>query len=224
MKQIDLNADVGEGMPTDEALLGLVTSANICCGAYAGSLEVTAATIRLCNQLGVRIGAHPGFPDRASMGRKAPADGMAEAFAQSLLEQAHDFLELCRPAYWKPHGALYSLMAAGDPWADRAAALAGAFAVPLMMLPAGIERLPHLASFGFIREGFADRAYASDGTLLPRSGPGAVLSNVGDVRANALQLAPRVDSICIHGDTPNCVQMAGEVRSALLAAGYELGA
>lgn len=238
MKKVDINVDIGEGFPFDEDLLDFATSANVCCGEHAGSWELTKDTIFLCERKGVRIGMHPGFPDRESMGRELPeADAIAQ-YANSIFEQVIRFREYTDAArYMKPHGAWYNVLcrfqilesrfqigADGAIYQGCKLMLDGALAaahVPVMLL-AGCP-LAESSKPGVIEEGFADRGYASSGALLPRSAPGAVLSDREELQRQVLRLAPVVDSICIHGDTPGCVEFAELVYGTLETAGYEVG-
>jgi UPF0271 protein len=250
--KIDLNVDIGEGFPFDEQLLDYASSANICCGAHAGSLALTEATIELCRSKNVRIGVHPGYPDRASMGRRDMEVSEHSEYLRSLFDQVTQFLGLCRPAYLKPHGAFYNQTAqilpkSWIPTDDRWSALihedpigqaiglipgAGSlgmmlriYRLPLMGLPGTAhEELAKRAEVAFIREGFADRRYREDGTLTPRLESGAVLEDEEAIRAQTLGLAPSVNSICLHGDTPNAVEFAKLVHATLREGGYEVKA
>lgn len=240
MKKVDLNVDIGEGFPFDEALLEFATSANVCCGVYAGSPELTRATIDLCRSKGVRVGIHPGYPNREAMGRETTS--LAEAIA-SLPAQLAPF-GFGEAMYVKPHGALYNLSSFASERSERvsegssrrpkiepeAARLVEAiFEIPvtpraLMGLPGtGHELLARRNEVEFIREGFADRAYTASGRLVPRGEPGAILQDPAQIRAQVLNLAPRADSICLHGDTPGCLEFAELVRRTLVDAGYEVG-
>jgi UPF0271 protein len=242
VKKIDLNVDIGEGFPYDESLLEFATSANVCCGAHAGSPDLTIETVALCQRKGVRIGMHPGYPDRESMGRQP---GPFREAMLSLRSQITSF-----PAgvasYVKPHGALYNLSAyaherlvatskaAGSsyrpPLEPEAAKLVEQLftyaATPrrLMGLPqSGHELLANRADVELIREGFADRAYLPSGKLVPRSEEGAMLQDPMEIRAQVLLLAPEIDSLCLHGDTPGCLEFAEMVTRTLVDAGYEVG-
>jgi len=227
-KKIDLNVDIGEGFPFDAQLLEFATSANIACGEHAGSWELTVQTMNLCLEHGVRLGIHPGYPDRATMGRVAiPEDPMiSEKWAWSVQDQVMRFRSDAVAAYIKPHGGFYN-DAAADANGIAGLALQSVLSItgyPLMGLPGtGHPVIALRAEVPLIREGFADRAYLPEGTLIPRGRPGAVLSDPTEIREQALRLATSVDSICLHGDTPDCVEFAALVRSALEEAGYEVG-
>lgn len=224
MRCHDLNVDIGEGFPHDGALLDLATSANICCGEHAGSWELTVSTVERCRDHGVRIGIHPGFPDRASMGRRVLSAAEIDAAQASLVEQTERFLGVAPDAaYIKPHGAFYTMaMASRSP--ERDAALATLCAVlevcrlPLMTLEGTPPSfLAAEIGVGVIAEGFADRAYLPDGTLVPRGEPGAILEDAAAIEKQVARLADRVDSICLHGDNPDCVEFARLVRGKLTA-------
>lgn len=230
MKKVDLNVDIGEGFPYDEALLGFATSANVCCGEHAGSPELTLQTVEICRDHGVRMGAHPGFPDRESMGRRIP--DAVKPYLQSLLKQVQSAADWA--SYIKPHGAFYSLLSlqALSNEARVGAAVGAAIGMsklahlPLMLLPTSalFNLLPMLGETPEpIAEGFADRRYMEDGRLMPRSQPGAVLEDPDEIKRQVLELAPKVDSICLHGDTPGCLEFAEMVRKTLEDAGYEVG-
>jgi UPF0271 protein len=238
MSRIDINVDIGEGFPFDEELLDFATSANVCCGEHAGSWELTKETIFLCERKGVRLGMHPGFPDRTSMGRAPMQLDEVDQYANSIFEQVMSFQEYVQKTYGssagylKPHGAWYNLVVQVSP-ADSSLFLAGklmldgalAFAAVPAMLLAGSSIISRLAveQVPCISEGFADRGYARDGTLLDRSEPGAVLNHPEQIREQVLRLARTVDSICIHGDTPDCLSIAELVYRSLENAGYEVG-
>jgi 5-oxoprolinase (ATP-hydrolysing) subunit A len=250
-KRVDLNVDIGEGSPHDEALLEFATSANICCGEHAGSWELTQKTIELCLSKGVRIGAHPGYPDRPSMGRRQMEIGEHSLFLRSIFEQIARFAAVLRPAYIKPHGAFYNQTAQilpsswvptddrwkalilEDPIGQAIGAIPGAGSLGMMLR---IHRVPLMGLAGtaheevakraevfLFREGFADRAYRPDGTLVPRTEPGAVLSDIRLVKEQVLRIAPLVDSICLHGDTPDALEFAELVTKTLKDAGFEVG-
>jgi len=224
--KIDLNADVGEGCD-DAALLPFVTSVNVACGLHAGSPAIIDRTVRMALDRGLRVGAHPGWADRDSFGRRE-LSLPAEEISSLVLYQvaALDGFARGRLTHVKPHGALYHQAA-------RDAAVARAIAegvrrhradLPLVgqgeLLRAG---LPALA------EAFADRRYLADGSLMPRSRPGALLTDPAEAAAQAVAIArdgfvvadggARVpvaaQTLCIHGDTPGAPLIARAVREAL---------
>lgn len=198
------------------------SSANICCGEHAGSWQLTQATIGLALDHGIRIGMHPGYPNRADMGRKSLQEHEIGKASDSLMRQIEQFFNFVPAAYLKPHGAFYG--DSQDPVHPAFAILNSAltrYALPLMGLPGTAHEN---APYGFIREGFVDRAYDSAGCLVPRSHPSAVHQSPDVIGKQAVQLAPLVDSLCLHGDTENCVEIAAFVVKVLLENGYEVGA
>ena len=224
MKAIDINVDIGEGFAFDGDLLRIATSANVCCGAHAGSVDLTMATVAKCITAGVRVGAHPGVPDRAGMGR-TPLKITSNEERDDLLSSLVDQLEVAEWEYVKPHGALYNGTTVPGHAADAVATLLSSGKEPLLgMSGTHHEEIARIAGVRLIREGFADRAYDSDGLLVARSERGAVLSSLDEIAAQVLRLARRVDSICVHGDTPGCVAIAEHVLRTLSDAGYEVKA
>lgn len=248
---IDLNVDIGEGFAFDDELLAFASSANICCGEYAGSREITLETIERCIRHRVRIGVHPGYPDREGMGRRHLEPGQERHFLKSVFDQVSWFAKQTQPAYVKPHGAFYNDTAVVLPdnweyvrrkaWMTSAYDAGGVFlaefpGIQSLIMILRISKLPLLglantahstiavrAKQTLIREGFADRRYGSDGKPLPRSHPAAVLSDPAEIREQVLFLAPKVDSICLHGDTPDCLSYAELIFKTLSDAGYSIG-
>lgn len=221
MKRIDLNVDIGEGFPFDRELLDFATSANICCGEHAGSWDLTLQTIELCVEKGVRIGMHPGFPDRESMGRATPE--FRQDYFESLVHQADRFMAAHAAAYVKPHGAWYNGLFQRPPaYSGALREIMNRYPIHVMLLPVG--PIADVWPDRLIREGFADRGYRDDGTLIPRGQPLAVLEDRNEIAAQVLRLAERVDSICLHGDNPGCLEFAALVRGTLEGAGYKVGA
>ena len=240
---IDLNADLGEGMATDEALLDLVSSANVACGAHAGDARTMHDTVRAAQARGVAIGAHPGFEDRAHFGRRDMHLAPEEAYAlvrlqiDALRTVAHD--AGARVVHVKPHGALYT-MAARDAVLSGAIARAVHDADPTLVLvglaSSETTRAGTRAGLAVAHEGFADRRYAPDGTLVPRTHAAALLTDVDDAVAQAIALATgtpiatldgaprtiRCDTICLHGDGPHAIAFAHAIRHALDAAGLRV--
>ncbi len=240
VRRIDLNADLGEEVGDDAAMLDLVSSANVCCGVHAGGPEATFATLAAARARGVTAGAHPGYADRANFGRiVVPMDaGALERLVAWQVGAACGLAALAghRIAYVKAHGALYALA-----WTDADAAGAVARAVRavdaglVLLCPAGSAqaRAAELAGLATAAEVFADRAYRPDGTLVPRGAPGAVLHDAGAVAGRILALIETgmlaaqdgtalrltAESVCLHGDTAGAVAIARALRGALAAAG-----
>jgi 5-oxoprolinase (ATP-hydrolysing) subunit A len=225
LRKVDLNVDVGEGFPFDEDLLVVATSANVCCGAHAGSPVLSRTTVEHCLAQRVRVGAHPGIPDRASMGRGRlpPLTGHWLASLRESVTLQVDLLAGLGARYVKPHGTLYNASADSHEIAGILSGVVKQFGLPLMGLADSLhEEAARSAGVPLIREAFADRAYEGH-RLVPRSEPGAVLTDVDELSRNAVGLALRADSVCVHGDTPGCVEIAKAVRLALEADGFEVG-
>ena len=231
---VDLNADVGEGYPDDEALLASVTSANVCCGAHAGSWALSRDTLRRALARGVRVGAHPGYPDPARFGRATLAISQAD-LRESLRTQVGQLAEAAAAlgtalAYVKPHGALYHDSLARPEVGALLLAVAEEFAGAILHAPAFARRYRATTELTLVREGFADRAYRADGGLVARGVEGAVLSEPADVRAQVAHLLDgtgpggAVDSICVHGDSPAAAALAREARAEVLRAGRSVKA
>lgn len=231
MPRIDLNSDVGEELypQTEIRLLNQMSSANVACGGHAGNQKSMSETIRRCLGLGIRIGAHPSYPDPVGFGRVRVSMSLSD-LEKSVLDQVETLVLIAssqdaRVAYLKPHGALYSDAAADDAISQALVRVAVRSGLELMGLPdSALERSARANSIGFIREGFADRRYLSDGRLSPRSESGAVISDPEEAASQALRLASEVDSICIHSDTPGAPEIAAAVRKRLIQKGWEIGA
>jgi UPF0271 protein len=245
---VDLNADLGESygawvLGDDRAMLDLVTSANVACGFHAGDPSTIRDTLAGAASRGVVIGAQVGYQDLAGFGRRfldmAPADLTAAVIYQigALEGLARSVGAAVR--YLKPHGALYNAIVHHREQAAAvvAAVLAYDRGLPVVGLPES-EFLRQAAAAGLrtVPEAFADRAYRADGTLVPRTEPGAVLHDPDRIAARVVQLVRtgrlsaesggpvdiRAESICVHGDSPGAVAIAGAVRTALSTAGVRL--
>ena len=229
---IDLNADVGE-REGEETVYTLVTSVNVACGGHAGDEASMSAAVGLAGSHGVCVGAHPGYADREQFGRRSIALAPG-ALMRSLAEQVHALSRVCRSAgvplvHVKPHGALYHDASAR---AEVALAIAEAVAqvgsdLPLVGL-AGSSALATWAGRGLrvLREGFADRAYEADGTLRARRHADALILDPARAAEQALLLARsgRIDTLCVHADTPGAATILVAVRQALTGAGIEVAA
>lgn len=221
---MDINVDIAEGFPWDEELLQLASSANVCCGAHAGSPQLTTATFNRCRELGVRIGLHPGYPDRFAMGRDPvmKVDLQGESLVEVMWRQVERFVFVA--SYIKPHGAFYHESAKLPVVAQALEAMLDRSRLPLMGLPqGGHAAIAAKVGVPFIREGFADRRYGKDGFLVSRNEPDAVLTDHATIAKQSLALSSEVDSICVHGDNPDALLVAATVRRALLRAGHEVG-
>ena len=235
---MDLNSDLGEGfgawrLGDDEALLDVVTSANVACGFHAGDPSTMRRVCAAAAVRGVAIGAQVGYRDLAGFGRRR-IDYDPDELRDDLLYQigaldAFARLAGSRVGYVKPHGALYNTAVRDERQAGAVvAAVAGYDAsLPVLGLPgSALLRLAAEAGLRPVEEGFADRRYRPGGTLTPRTEPDALLTGTGEVVAQALRLATgtgRVASLCLHGDTPGAVTLARAVRAALDDADVPLG-
>ncbi|SPM34252.1 Lactam utilization protein B (function unknown) [Mycobacterium rhizamassiliense] len=249
MAGIDLNADLGEGfgvwrLGDDDAMLEIVTSANVACGFHAGDPAGLMRVCRTAAERGVRIGAQVSYRDLAGFGRRfidvAPEDLVADVVYQIGALQALAHAAGGAVSYVKPHGALYNTIVANR---EQAAAMAEAVRLVDAGFPvlgmAGSVFFDEAASRGLrtVGEAFADRAYTPDGRLVSRREPGAVLHDpaqiaervvtmvsAGQVTAIDGSLIPiEVESVCVHGDSPGAVQIAAAVRDRLSGAGVEIG-
>ncbi len=238
MRPIDLNADLGEGfglwrMADDEALLQIVTSANVACGFHAGDPPTMRRVCELAAARDVRVGAHVSYRDLAGFGRRFLAVDAAE-LRDEITYQIAALDGIARAAgtrvsYVKAHGALYNRTVTDT---DHAAALVeGTRAfhpqLPLLALPGSVvATLAGEVGTPAIAEGYPDRRYTPGGQLAPRSEAGSSLSDPDEVSANALALAAQdaLASLCLHGDNPAAVEVARRTRRALLAAGHEITA
>ena len=240
---IDLNADLGEGVGDDDAMLGIVTSANVACGFHAGSPTILARTCAQAHVRGVAIGAQVSYPDREGFGRRYmamnPEDLRADVAYQIGALTALAAATGARVRYVKPHGALYNTVVADE---EQAAAVVEAIAsvdpgLAVMGLPHSLVlALARDAGLPTITEAFADRGYRADGTLVPRSEPGALLTDSAEIARRVVELVTTgtltavdgtslvVDaaSVCLHGDTPGAVEHAAATRQALIAANIGL--
>lgn len=237
--QIDLNCDMGESygrwsLGEDVAVLRWVTSANIACGLHAGDPPVMRETLKLAKQAGVGVGAHPGYPDLQGFGRREMALNPAEVEAFVLYQVgalgAMARAEGIELTHVKPHGALYNQAARDIQLAQAVSRAVFSYSHELILVGLAGSRMAeaaHEIGLRFAGEGFPDRAYRPDGTLQPRSEPGAVLESVEAVCAQALSLARggrgvQVETLCIHGDSGHAARYAQAVSSALTSAGWSL--
>jgi UPF0271 protein len=235
---IDLNSDLGEGFGSwqlgdDVAMLDIVTSANIACGFHAGDPATIERTVNAAAERGVRIGAQVSYPDLVGFGRRR-MDVDPDDLTADVLYQIGALAAFCQAAgtrlsYVKPHGALYNRIADDEQQAQAVCRAITRYAdgLPLLTLPKSVAAdVAEAAGLPVVHEGFADRAYTDDGRLVPRSNPGAVLTDADTVAAHAVELAQggSVRSICVHGDTPGAVALARATLTALESAGIELKA
>jgi UPF0271 protein len=225
---LDLNADLGEGVGTDAELLKLVTSANVSCGAHAGDPAGIYATLELAAERGVAVGAHPGYPDRANFGRSPMKWTEQETWAH-VMAQTGGLIALAEAAdvevlYLKPHGALYHAATADEVTARAIVAACVALDLAVVGLP-GSKLQDEAEDFvDFIVEGYADRRYQKDGTLVPRTEKDALIHDPVEAVAQIERLVKEfgVQSVCVHGDSPGAVEFTKAVREKLIAKGFEL--
>jgi UPF0271 protein len=225
---LDLNADLGEGVGTDAELMQLVTSANVSCGAHAGDPAGIYATLELAAERGVAVGAHPGYPDRANFGRVPMTWTEREVWA-NVMAQAGGLIALAEAAdvevlYLKPHGALYHQACADAVTARAVVAACVALDLAVVGLP-GSKLEDEADDFvDFIPEGFADRRYRTDGTLVPRTEKDALIHDPAEAVAQIERLVKEfgVQTVCVHGDSPGAVAFTNAVREKLVAKGFEL--
>jgi UPF0271 protein len=228
---IDLNADLGEGDPYDAELLAIVSSCNIACGGHAGDVDSMRATVAAASANDVSVGAHPSYPDRDGFGRRS-AYMRGPELRESLIEQISELKSVASKqgvtlTHVKPHGALYN-----DAVNDRELADLVVDAIAVSSPDAAFVGLPNsemqsaalARSLTFVAEGFIDRAYLASGQLVARSTPGAVHKSLELVIPQAISLVGKVDTLCIHGDTPGAAESAAAVRDELLKQGIEIRA
>lgn len=225
---VDLNCDMGEGIPNDALIMPFITSANIACGFHAGDEKIMQQTIELAMRYNVAIGAHPSFPDKANFGR-TDMHLSPTRVCEIVKEQVEILAEIaaknnCSLHHVKPHGALYNMAAKDE---ELSAAICRAvLATNKSLLIYGLSgsKLIDVAASMNLRtcnEVFADRTYQADGSLTPRSAPNALLLGEEEVKAQVLQMVTggtvKADTICIHGDGTHAVEFAKAIHSSLLA-------
>ncbi|WGL53923.1 LamB/YcsF family protein [Nocardioides sp. BP30] len=221
---VDLNADLGEEVTDDAGLLAVVTSANVACGFHAGDAGIMRSVCAQAARLGVAVGAQVSYADRENFGRVA-LEVSYEVLREQVEEQVATLGAIASAEgtvvrYLKPHGALYHRTMDDE---DQARAVLDASgALPVLGMPGMLLSLAEAAGRAVWREGFPDRGYDDGGRLVPRDRPGALVTDGEAIVGNALALAARVDSLCLHGDSPGAVEHARLVRRALEAAGWEL--
>jgi len=248
MYKIDINSDIGESfgayrMGDDAAVMDAVTSANVACGFHAGDPLVMNKTIKNCAAKGVAVGAHPGYPDLVGFGRRNMKCTPEEEYADCLY-QIGALSAFCRAngltlQHVKPHGAMYN-QAAKDPELAKAIARAvkdsGENVILMGLANSEFEKAAKEIGIPFAAEAFADRGYMPDGSLVPRSQPGAIIHDVDEAAKRVVRMVTegkveavdgtvinfRPQSICMHGDTPEAVEMAKTVRRELEAAGVKV--
>ena len=247
--QIDLNSDMGESygawkMGDDPAMLKIVTSANVACGFHGGDWNVMFETATIAKTNGVAVGAHPSFNDRDGFGRRViRGDSMAEIERMVAYQigamQAMAVMAGHKVTHVKPHGSLGNLVNEEDDFAmaiGRAIKAVDRYLVYVVMPGRNTERAAEQLGLKVAREFFADRTYDDNGQLTSRKKPGSVIHDAEAAAARVLKtlqektittvtgkrIPVEIDTICVHGDTPTAVAMAGAVRKSLEKAGYAL--
>ena len=250
MPSIDLNCDLGESFGAytigmDSAVIPFITSANVACGYHAGDPLIMQKTVAACRQHGVHIGAHPGYPDLMGFGRRNIAATPAEVKAY-IQYQVGALSAFCTAAgvplcHVKPHGAMYNMAAKDEALAH--AVCEGILEVnPKLTLLAlsgsAMVRAAHETGLPVKNEVFADRGYQADGTLVPRSRPGAMITDEDEAIARVIRMAKEgvvrsvdgvdvpltADSVCVHGDGEKALAFVQRIRAALTDAGIEVKA
>jgi UPF0271 protein len=228
--QIDLNADLGEGAGFDHELMSLITSANVCCGFHAGGPAEIAATLELAKLHGVMVGAHPGYADREHFGRME-LDIPSQDITALVLYQLGAIDAVAKAIglyvrYVKPHGALYNQACRDRRIADAIIVAATRFQLPVVGLPGSHLEAACRGCSQFVPEGFADRRYRVDGSLVSRNEPDAFIHNPDEAvkQVEWLICEKGIRTICIHGDNPDALAFAKAVREALLSRGDTLNA
>ncbi|ELY2855400.1 5-oxoprolinase subunit PxpA [Cronobacter dublinensis] len=233
--KIDLNADLGEGCGNDALLMPLISSANIACGFHAGDAQTMRESVRLALAHGVAIGAHPGFADRENFGRTAmqlpPETIYAETLYQVGALAAIARAEGGRLTHVKPHGMLYNQAAKDAALADAIARAVKDFDAALLLVGlAGSELIRAGARHQLVtrEEVFADRGYLADGSLVPRSEPGALIEDDDEAESRTLSMvlegrvrsregawaAVNAQTVCLHGDGAHALAFARRLREA----------
>jgi 5-oxoprolinase (ATP-hydrolysing) subunit A len=243
MKTIDINCDTGEGIGNEEAIIPLISSANIACGYHAGDENTIWETAELCKKHNVAIGAHPSFLDKKNFGRtelKPDTDDIYDIVTQQLfiIDEIVSDLDVSIH-HVKPHGALYNLSAKDKPTAAAIARAVKDFNHELILFGlSGSHSIKEAEKIGLetCNEVFADRTYMEDGSLMPRTMEGAVINDIDKVVQQALQLVNegtvttatgktiklKADTICIHGDGIHAVELAKEITDNLKLDGIVL--
>ena len=237
---IDLNADLGEGYTNDDALMDVVTSCNVACGGHAGDAHSMRTALLAAKTKGISAGAHPSFPDKENFGRM-PSTLSGRQLEDALSDQLNDIIAIASEVgaplnHVKAHGALYNMAACDEALALSVAQVSKTLLPNAALVgPPGskLQSVAAMLGLSFIAEGFADRTYEDDGSLRNRKKSGAMLHDIEGQTAQALQFARHqtvtthsgrnlnwpVQTLCIHGDTPDALNAARTIRASLEDAG-----
>ena len=244
--QIDFNCDMGESFGSyklghDEEVIKYITSANIACGFHAGDPGWMRMTVRLAEEHGVAVGAHPGFPDLRGFGQRTMAVSPEEARDDVVYQigALAAFTARKKLQHVKPHGALYNMAVDGSALATAICqAVLEVDPEMILVVLAGSPWVDVARNMGLrvAQEAFADRAMNADGTLVPRSRPGSLIHDADDVVRRSIKMVTQgkgttityeeidvhADTLCLHGDTPGAVELAAALKSGLEAAGVRI--
>ncbi|MFO0878447.1 MAG: 5-oxoprolinase subunit PxpA [Gemmataceae bacterium] len=226
--EIDLNCDVGEGFPLDAVLMPMITSANIACGGHAGDLTVSLMTLERARENRLQVGAHPGFLDREHFGRReidcTPQRVYLECQTQITALVHLALIAGVKLKYVKPHGGLYNMACREVDIARPVVHAVEEHGLALMGLPGSMLARVSRGRIPFIAEGFADRRYQHDGSLVPRDHPNAFVTTVEEAVHQARWLIETVgvQTLCVHGDNPEAVAFVAGLRKALVESGVTI--
>lgn len=241
MNQIDLNCDVGEGTGNDQALMPFITSCSIACGGHFGNAKSIATTLGYAQNAGVRVGAHPSYPDWANFGRKSLPISTPD-LQDALRKQLDLFFSLCpQPNHIKPHGALYNDLFYDLEKARAVVAVFNEYAkgIKLFCSPGSqLALVANTAGFQVVYEGFGDRAYTPQASLVPRSQAGALLTHKEEIAQQALLIVSKqqvntlnhrtipleVQTLCLHGDGENVLDNLQYLKDYLINHGISVKA
>jgi UPF0271 protein len=225
MLLLDLNCDLGEGCPHDAELMPLITSASIACGFHAGDPQTAHSALVAAARHGVVVGAHPSYPDLENFGRREMPRTEEQIF-QDCVYQIGALASLARSVgtmlrHVKPHGALYNMACRDDACARPVVAAVELFGLHLFGLPGSRLQMLSNGRCPFVAEGFADRRYLPDGSLVPRSRPDAFVEDAAEAVSQAFRLVNDhgVRTLCVHGDNPQAVEFVRRLREELLRQG-----
>ena len=229
--QIDLNCDLGEGIGNDKAIMPYITSANIACGFHAGDEQTMRETLRLAKRFGVNAGAHPSWNDRENFGRKE-MNVLPEEAEKLVIQQIQILMAIAKEervtlTHVKPHGALYNQSAKDIELATAIARAVKTSSVDLILVGLSGSRSVEAGREMGVRvaaEGFPDRSYNADGSLMSRLLPGAIIESPEEVARHAIELVKTgmMDTLCLHGDHPNAGKNAKRLREVLEKNGVEV--